>query len=267
MSEQTTPEPEQSGPAPEESAPVEPAPADAGAGEAGPVDAGLGEVVGAAAAGGSPEGAAVEDIEPDDAEPAPESSDVPLWRKVPLWGWVAAGAVVVAGIVVGVLAGTGAFAPAPLPTPPAETVTAAPPRPTVEPVAREGEATPFSAALPDTVLDLALADFVAGGRFDDINPLESYTLVYSDGGSRSVTVYAAQFPDAEAAQAAMPTVMDDGIETGEVTAGGVVVGEYIGVGLDDYSGELSMMWRNSTALFVVAGDEPLIRDVFTAFPL
>ena len=229
MSEQTTPEPEQSAVAPEESAPEESAPAS--------------------------------------VEPTPESSDVPLWRKVPLWGWIAAGAVVVVGIVVGVLAGTGAFAPAPLPTPPAETVTAAPPRPTVEPVAREGEATPFSAALPDTVLDLALADFVAGGRFDDSNPLESYTLVYSDGGSRSVTVYAAQFPDAEAAQAAMPTVMDDGIETGEVIAGGVVVGEYMVAGLDDYSGEPAILWRNSTALFVVAGDEPLIRDVFTAFPL
>ncbi len=199
-------------------------------------------------------------------ESAPASPDVPLWRKVPLWGWIVAGVVVVGGAVAGILAGTGAFTPEALPTPPAETVTATPPSPTAAPVEREGEPTAFSAALPDTVLDLALADFAPDDEFFEGKALESYTLVYSDGGSRSVTVHAAQFPDVEAAQAWGPVVMDE-VEQGEVTAGGVVVGEHFGPGLWGETGQLGIKWRNTTAVFVVLGDELLIQDVFTAFPL
>lgn len=184
--------------------------------------------------------------------------------RVPLWAWLTAGLVVAAGVVLAVLAGSGAFTPEPLPTPPAPTVTAAPPTPTLEPVAREGEATVFSAALPDTVLDLALADFAPGSPLDEAKPLESYTLVYSDGGARSVTVYAAQFPDAEAAAAALP---QEGTETGEVSAGGAVVGEWVLVGSYPGTEQPALVWRNSTAVLVVTGEEQLARDVFTVFPL
>src|SRR5690554_1459826 len=176
-----------------------------------------------------PEQAVSEQGVPEQPESGREPSsgaERPSRRKVPLWVWFVVAVVVLGGAVAGILAGTGAFTPEALPTPPAETVTATPPTPTVEPVAREGEPTAFSAALPDTVLDLALADFSPGGLFDDAKPLESYTLVYSDGGSRTVTVYAAQFPDAEATAAGWPDLVTDEIEQGEVTAGGTVVGEW-----------------------------------------
>jgi len=209
---------------------------------------------------------------PDPEQSAPEGASPhsaqrqPWWRTVPLWGWIVAGVVVVGGAVTGILAGTGAFTPAPLPTPPAETVTAAPPTPTVAPVEREGEPTAFSAALPDTVLDLALADFTPGSILDENLPLESYTLVYSDGGTRSVTVYAAQFADVEKAQAAYAGV-EEGAETGEVTAGGTVVGEWVFADMHAATNAPAIMWRNTTAVFVVSGEEALVRDVFTAFPL
>jgi len=199
------------------------------------------------------------------SEDAETERSEPSGRKVPLWVWIVAGVVVLAGAIVGVLAGTGAFTAAPpLPTPPAETVTAAPPTPTVEPVEREGEPTAFSAALPDTVLDLALADFTPSAPFVEVEALELYTAVYSDGGSRSVTVQAAQFQDVDAAIAALPAIAE-GVEPMEVTAGGVVVGESYEV---QAGGQPSILWRNSTALFMITGaDEVLVRDVFAVFPL
>lgn len=189
-----------------------------------------------------------------------------FWRRVPLWGWITAGVVVVAGAVVAILAATGAFTPEPLPTPPAATVTAEPPTPTAEPIEREVEPTAFSAALPDSVLDLVLADMSEGGQWaEDGAAIEAYALSYSDGGARNVELSAAQFADEEAAQAALPEVLMDA-ETGEVTADGAVVGEFwiVPGSPEDVS---RVLWRNTTAVFVLEGDEELVRDVFRAFPL
>lgn len=198
---------------------------------------------------------------------ADDASRAPWWRRVPVWAWVAGAAVVLGGGALGVLAASGTFDPEPLPTPPAETITLAPPSPTVEPVERGIEPTAFSAALPDTVLDLALAEMTEGGIFDDADPLESYTLVLSDGGSRSVTVYAAQFQDVEATAAGWPELVADEVEQGEVTADGTVVGEWVFAAVHSETGEPAILWRNSTALLLVTGEEQLVRDVFRAFPL
>ena len=209
------------------------------------------------------------DVEADDAEHADaEHADAKRSHKVPLWAWILGGVVVAAGIVVAILAGSGAFsAPEPLPTPPAETITAPPPSPRAEPVAREGEPTAFSAALPDTVLDLSLADFAPGGRFDETRALESFSLAYSDGAARSVALEAGQFEDPEAATRAFTRLVGDQspVESGEVNAGGVAVGEFAQLVADD--GSTVLVWRNTTAVFILSGEEALVRDVFTAFPL
>lgn len=188
----------------------------------------------------------------------------PWWRRVPLWVWIVAAVVVLGGGAVGVLAGSGTFDPEPLPTPPAETVTAEPPTPTAEPVERGFEATAFSAVLPDTVLDLALAEIAEGGRWVETDPIEAYALTYSDGGAKNVTLEAAQYADEETATAALPEA-PEGAETGEVMAGGVVVGEFWIYPTDE--GITTVLWRNSTALLVLEGDEVVVRDVFRAFPL
>ena len=246
MSEQTTPDPEAS--REPEARPVGDAVQDAGVGAAAGADD---DVAQRGAEGLATQGT-------DD--------DAPFWRKVPIWGWIVAGVVVLAGAVVAVLAATGAFTPAPLPTPPAATVTAEPPTPTAEPIERELEPTAFSAALPDTVLDLVLAEMSEGGRWaeGEVEALEAYALVFSDGGAKNVTLDAAQFADEEAAQRALPEVMAD-FETGEVTAGGAVVGEFWIAPAGE--GVATVMWRNTTAVFVLEGDEEVVRDVFRAFPL
>ena len=201
---------------------------------------------------------------PDD-DAAIATGTGPWWRKVPLWLWIAAAVVILGGGAVGVLATSGTFDPAPLPTPPAETVTAPAPTPTAEPVERPFEPTAFSAVLPDSVLDLALAEIAAdAGRWTETDPLEAYALTYSDGGAKEVTLEAAQYADEETATGALPDVMVDDVETGEVRAGGVVVGEYWIVPAD---GTASIVWRNSTAVFVLEGPEEVVRDVFRAFPL
>lgn len=208
--------------------------------------------------------------EPSTPEPRPArhaAEEPSFWARVPVWGWVVAAVVVLGGAVAGVLAATAGRSPEPLPTPPTVTVTAAPPSPTVEPVAREGEPTEFSQALPDTVLDLALADFApGGGPLERSEPLEAYTLVYSDGGARSVTVHAAQFLDAEAAAKAFRRLGRDAGEPVEVTtADGQVVGEQ--VELADVDGQPAVLWRNTTAVLLVVADLDLARSVFTVFPL
>ena len=202
----------------------------------------------------------------DDDARSTSGEAVPFWRKVPLWAWIVAGVVVIGGAVVGGLAASGSFDPEPLPTPAAATVTAEPPTPTAEPIERGLEPTAFSAVLPDTVLDLVLAEMAEGGRWAEgtVEPLETYTLTYSDGGAKNVTVETAQYADEETAQRAIPEVMAD-FETGEVTAGGVVVGEYWIVPAAE--GMSTVMWRNSTAVFWLEGDDTIVRDVFRAFPL
>lgn len=205
----------------------------------------------------------------DDASPsAAESAPAPFWRRVPLWGWIVAGVVVAAGAVLAVLGATGAFTPDPLPTPPAATVTAEPPTPTAEPIARELEPTAFSAALPDTVLDLALAEMGEGGRWaeSEVPALEAYALAYSDGGARNVTLDAAQYADEETAQRALPEVMAD-FETGDVLVDGTAVGQFWVVPGDSTEDVFRIMWRNTTALFFLEGDEELVREVFRAFPM
>ena len=165
------------------------------------------------------------------------------------------------------LAASGTFDPEPLPTPPAETVTAEPPTPTVDPVERDFEPTAFSAVLPDTVLDLALAEIAEGGSLEDgeVAPIEAYTATYSDGGEKQVTLDAAQFADEETATSAVPELSGDSGETGEVLADGILVGEFAMV--RGVNGAATLVWRNSTAVFVLEGPEDVVRDVYRAFPV
>lgn len=256
MSDQTTPD--ESGP--EATEPTMDVQADDGARTADKAPATASETAAVDEAPGSAEA-------PADDVRAGEREAVPFWRKVPLWLWIVLAVLLLGGGAVGIIASSGAFDPEPLPTPPAETITAAPPTPTATPIERTVEATEFSAALPDTVLDLALAEMIAGGTWTDREPapLEAYVLTYSDGGAKSVTLDVAQYQDAESATSALPETVDGEAETGEVIAGGVPVGEYWILVAGE--GNTTIMWRNSTALFVLRGDEALVRDVYRAFPL
>ncbi len=87
---------------------------------------------------------------------------------------------------------------------PTVTVTADPPTPTLEPVARTGT-TAFAQALPDSVLDLVLRSDSATDAWTAARALEAYQLEYADGegdDATRVTVVAGQWPTSAEAEAA-----------------------------------------------------------------
>ncbi len=201
-------------------------------------------------------------------------------------GWLlpvalAVAVVVVAAVVVGVVvsrpheAATAATAPAPVVT----TVTLPVPTPTVQPSARATR-TAFTAALPATVLQYAYvssqpaSDWLAGGA------LEAWTDTYSDGGTGTLTVQAAQFPTAAAATAfaatltaALPTAAPSPAatggptlpKTGQVTAAGAVAGSYTIV--DGGKGTGVAVWTNGTAVFRMVAPLADIVNAYGAYPV
>ena len=201
-----------------------------------------------------------------------------------LWWLVALVVVVVAGVVTAVLLLSNG-APEPVVVPQTETVTLAPPSPTVEPV-EPASSTPFLDALPRTVLAFALSgttddeDLVAAGA------LEAHRLTYTDG-SVDLTVRAGQWPDAQGAAAAFASLTEEaraaadatatpspapsagsaapGVEQGDVRVDGEVAGSYVLRTRADGTG--SVWWTNGTVLIELDGPADQVRDVYAAFPL
>lgn len=138
-------------------------------------------------------------------------------RRPPLWLMITAGVLVVALVVVVVYV-LGNREGEPEPPPVAETTTLAPPTPTVDPVDREpGSA--FFEALPDTVLQYALAEAGEDSTWLADDALESYRFVYTDGGSVELVVLAGQWRDAAAAQAVLDRLTADQPAVGTEVAG------------------------------------------------
>ena len=214
-----------------------------------------------------------------ETDPQPASSGAqpaaPVRRRraVPTWVWVLLGVLVVAGVVAAVLAQINAQPqPAPLP-PPAATVTLPPPSPTVDPI-DPGDGTEFFDALPRTLLSYALATSEADADAVVAGALEAYTLTYTDGGDVTLTVQAAQYPDATKAEAALDDALaavtgSDAtpapeVEEGVVEVDGVQVGRYVMVRNGEQG---SVMWTNGTALLRLGGPADALRDAYAAFPL
>lgn len=191
---------------------------------------------------------------------------------------IGAGVLVVAGVVTGVLLSRdGAESPAATAT----TIVLPSPTPTVEPAARTAT-TAFAAALPLSVLQYALA-----GSQEDPEPvaagaLEAWSETFTDGGAGTLTVRAAQFetPEEAAAYAASlvatlptaapsPSASADGAAalpaSGEVQAGGAVVGSYTVVDAGDGTGVA--VWQNGTAVLRLTAPVEDAADAYAAFPL
>lgn len=206
-------------------------------------------------------------------------------RKLLLIGIGAAVALVVVVVVVLMLTrGDGGGSPAPA----AETVTLASPVPTTEPVARTAT-TAFSAALPTSVLQYALATSVNDDTWIAAGALEAYSETFTDGGTGQVVVQAGQWetPAEAAAQvqamsaalpsAAIPTSPSPTASAGATTAPAVLpaagdvlvdgspVGTFSIVDAGDGTG--IAIWSNGTTVFRVTAPVVDVRDVYAAFPL
>jgi hypothetical protein len=182
----------------------------------------------------------------------------------------------------------------------ADTTVAAPddvvlpsPTATVAPVARTAT-TPFASSLPATVLQYALASSADDPELLGQNALEAYTETYTDGGSATVTVQAAQFETPEEAAgalagltAALPAAADPAVTADpagttdpaatpaagapvvllqdEVLVGGQPTGTVTVVDAGDGTGVAA--WSNGTTVFRIAGPSADIRNLYAAYPL
>jgi hypothetical protein len=171
------------------------------------------------------------------------------------------------------------------------------PTPTIDPVEVE-EGTAFFEALPRTVLAYALVEVDDEPGPLPGRPLESYRLLYSDGGGTEYVLVAGQWRTAEAATQAFEDLVADEREaaeaagvTSEGSTGGSAegegesedvattprieegpvevdqeeVGRYLLVTREDGSG--AVWWTNGTALLHLEGPAEGLRDLYGAFPL
>ena len=211
-------------------------------------------------------------------------------RRPPVWLLALVGALVVGLVVVAVVVLGGRSAPEQAPAPAAEpqTVTLAPPQPAIDPVPRDA-LTPFFDALPSTVLGYALTEHGPDPSLVAAGALESYRMVYSDGGTTTIAVTAGQWATPEAAAAVYQSIIqartaevaaggagDAGdttetaapgteVEEGPVLVGGAEVGRFMLVPRGDGTGTLT--WINGTVVLQADGPAEALRDLHTAFPL
>ncbi|TGO05735.1 hypothetical protein [Serinibacter arcticus] len=150
---------------------------------------------------------------------------------------------------------------------PGETVTAPVPTATVPPVERD-TSTAFSAALPSTVLQWAVADQVVAEDVRAAGALEAYALTYTDGDDATgdVTLATAQWrsPEAAAAHLASLGLTGEPVRSEEVLAGGAAVGAMTAYPDVDGSGE-RVAWTNGATTFVVTAPDGTATTFYDAF--
>lgn len=219
-------------------------------------------------------------------------------RRPPVWLLVVIGLVVVGAVVAAILVLTNDKAETPV-VPEAETVTLPVPTPTVTPMAREA-GTAFQEAIPSTVLDYVMSAMAEHDPLLVAGAVEGWAVTYTNG-AQDVALYAGQFRDAAAAEAAFDQVLaanpidagatdatteppaDDAAaptdgatsttppepaptpEQGTVDVDGQQVGRFLFVPHDD--GTASLWWTNTTVLLHLDGPPAAIRDLYAAFPL
>lgn len=219
---------------------------------------------------------------PDDADASEKkSNDLPVTtgRKIV---WVVAIAVALYFIiqgVVGIVSGSDSDAQSsPAPT---VTVTQEGPAPTpAVPAAAKGEGlSAFAQALPDSVRQYALSDFVAlePVLFDDA--LESYQLTFAAAeGEAGCTVFASQFATAQQAQKAAAQRAGEAsgvpVVVGQDEAGVLVVHELLADVPDPLRDDVSVaqgvghaVWSNHTAVFEVYGPVEDVSNVAVGYAL
>jgi len=209
------------------------------------------------------------------------SAGRPAWL-VPVAAIVAV--LVVAGGIIAVVVSS-RDTPA-VPTPEASTVQLLSPVPTIAPVPR-ATATIFTALLPTSLLQYALAASVVDEEWIAANALEAWSETYTDGASAALTVRAGQWETpAEATAfaatlvAAVPTAAPaPGAtststaaapapqlpRTGDVTAAGAVVGTFTIVDAGDGTGVA--VWTNGTSVFRLVAPVADVLDAYAAYPL
>jgi hypothetical protein len=250
---------------------------DGGGFRAGRADAGSGGAAGSGDGSGASGGGSFGGDDADGGSGEGPGSHRPKWL-VPVVAGVAVLVVGAVGIAVGLSRGGSDAAPTLTPVP-AKTVVMPSPTPTVAPVDRAA-ATPFSKALPASLLQYALksdapsADWVAAGA------LEAYTDTYVDGGSGTVTVVAGQFETADAASAfattltaALPKATSSPSakatpalpQNGDVQVAGAKAGTYAIVDAGDGTGVA--VWTNGTTVFRATAPLADIASVYAAYPL
>jgi hypothetical protein len=230
-------------------------------------------VAGAASAPTPPTDAGSAPTPPTDAGSAPTPPTDAVGpgaarSRRPLVLGVAAGVLVLGGATAAVLGGAlGGDPPAPEP----DVVVLPSPTPTVAPVARQ-PVSPFVDALPATVLEFALTSLAEDRPLLLNGAHDAYRLDYSDGGTRTLTVLAAQWPTTEEAAAAYaaavaaagPPAQDGQPTTGDVVAGGSVTGAWTVTAPGDGTGTVT--WSNGTAVLQLTGPADLVRDLYAAYP-
>lgn len=212
---------------------------------------------------------------PDEAQAG--SSDGSSGGGRPAWLLpvaIGVGVLVVVGIVIAIVTSGGGDDAAATPTV-TPTVVLPVPTPTVAPEQR-ADPTDFTKLLPATILQYAFQSEKKADALLQAGAVEAVTDTYTDGGTGTLTVDAAQFETADAAAAAAkeaagatkvePTSPAAGLpQQGDVTAGGQKVGTYAIV--DAGEGKGLAIWTNGTAMFRMSAPVGDIVAAYSSYPM
>ncbi|NEG69620.1 hypothetical protein F6S87_03095 [Bifidobacterium sp. BRDM6] len=144
--------------------------------------------------------------------------------------------------------------------------------PTISASALPDNATTLLKSMPDSVSTFARTKADAATTWQSAEPLEEYTLVYSDGTDvDDVTLTVAQWSDSDGASGEYGTLT--GALTGKTIASGLIkvdgnkTGEYVVAYDGDSTDKAVAYWYNDTVLFEATGAVNAVETVFEYFPM
>lgn len=197
----------------------------------------------------------------DNDEPPATAEGRPWWRSWPFLTVV--GLVVLAGVgyVVATALSDSSPEPVELTTP---VIVPTPEEPTHESISIEDPSS-FQAALPELVGPFALTGFEEPevATLDMLEPVAEADLLTYQYQDITLSVRALQHFDAETALRHFDALAVEGDNRTPVSAGAIDVGERVNITAGDAE---TIVWRNSTAIFLVTGPIEQAELFFTQFP-
>lgn len=142
--------------------------------------------------------------------------------------------------------------------------------PTIKASPLPKDASSLLSAMPDSVANFARTSVKATTEWKASEPVEEYSVVYSNGTeSEDATLIVGQWATSAAAQQQYDSLngasTGDQLATGNIKVDGKTTGSYVVKQAGD--GKAVAIWKNDTAVFKISGPTDSVETLYEHFPL